>query len=532
LKILLKVDAMKINPSIGGAIIGAALLSLPAQAATLGQSIVKDWNNIALEAIKNSRPGPTQAARALSIVHTGMYDAWAAYDPVAIGTQLCDLQLPDSENTLASKAEAISYAAYNTLIDQFPTQKSSFDNLMATLGLNPNNTSSSAAAIGKQTAQALLDFRRDDGSNQYGNLGSSGIPFSDYTGYTPVNPPDTLTNTNPNTIVDPDRWQPLQLPNGTVQQFITPYWNRVTPFGLESGDQLRPAEDPKKFSEDPEAYIKQAEKVVKISGNLTDKEKAIAEWWAAGPGTVSPLGLWDQFAQEISTKNNYNLDDDVKLFFALNNAYLDASIATWDAKVAFDYVRPATAIHYLASQGLFPNDGESFRINPETGVQEVFAWAGSGRGSQWILGTEWRPYLGVTPPFAEFVSAHSTFSGAAAEILRTYTGSDTLGTSRTLPRTSSVEPGGFASEVTLSWDTLTQAVEEAGFSRLYGGIHFDDGNLVGQSMGRDAARLTWKKAQYYIQGGRTVPEPASTFGLLALGVLGAGSALKRKKQRK
>jgi hypothetical protein len=522
---------MKTKLSIG-AIIAAAVMSAPVQAATLGQSTVKDWNSVALEALKNSRPGPTQSARALSMVHTSMFDAWAAYDPIAIGTQLPSLQVSAVENTTKNKAEAISYAAYNTLLEVFPTQKTAFDNYMLSLGLSPNNTSTSAASIGKQTSQALIDYRRNDASNSLGNLTPSGIPFADYSGYKPVNPPNSFVNPNPNTIVDPDRWQPIQLPNGAVQQAITPYWNQVTPFALQSGSQLRPSEDAfVKYSKDPDAYIKQAEKVLQISANLTDEQKAIAEYWAAGPGTVSPLGLWDQFAQEVSTKKGYGLDDDAKLFFALNNSYLDASIVAWDAKFAYDTVRPNTAIHFLGNQKLFTNDGVNFRINPVSGEQEVFAYAGPGKGTQWIPVTRWQPYLGVTPPFPEFVSAHSIFSGSAAETLRTFTGSDNFGGSRTIPKNfSSIEPGGYANDITLSWDTFSEAVDEAGFSRLYGGIHFDPGNLVGQSLGREVAKLTWEKSQFYISGGKTIPEPSAVIGLLTV-LFGSGAVLKRKNQK-
>jgi hypothetical protein len=531
---------MKISVSVGVAITGVALISWPAQAANFNQSIVKDWNNITLEAIQNSIPG-TQTARSLYIVNTGIFDAWAAYDPIAIGTQLPKLKRPVSENTLDNKAEAISYAAYTTLLNQFPNQKTLFDNQMTKLGLDPTNISSSPATIGKQTAQAILSYRQNDGSNESGNLGPSGQPFSDYTGYTPVNLPDTITNTNPNTILDPNRWQPLILPNGSVQQFMSPQWNKVTPFALKSGDQLRPTQGPKNFFEDPTGYIDQAEKIVKISANLSDEQKAIAEFWAAG--ALTPSGLWNQLAQEVSKKNNYTLDDDAKLFFMLSNAGLDASIAGWDAKVTYDSERPNTAIHYLASKGLFPNDGVNFRINPETGEQEIFAWAGPGQGNKWIPGKEWQPYLGAgvtppfnaTPPFAEFVAGHSISSASAGEILKLYTRSDDFGASRTVSKTSGIEPGGFATDITLHWDTFSEAVAQAGYSRLYGGLHFDDGNIVGQEMGRETADLVWQKSQYYIQGGKYVqvkeiPEPTTILGLFT--TLGFGIGTMRRFRNK
>lgn len=235
--------------------------------------------------------------------------------------------------------------------------------------------------IWQQAAQAVINSRLNDGSNEFGNLSPSGIPFSDYT----------------------------------------------TPFALSSGDQLRPTEGPIKYSEDPAAYIQQAEEILDFSANLTDKQKAIAEFWAAGLGTVSPLGLWH----------------------------------------------------------------------------------------------------GVTPPFPEFVSGHSTFSGAAAEILKLFTRSDAFGGSRTIT-TSLIEPDGFATPITLQWDTFSDALEEAGISRLYGGIHFNDGNLVGQSLGRQAGNLAWNKAQSYIQGTISIREPNFTLGFLLLGSLGMGLILKNK----
>ncbi len=85
--------------------------------------------------------------------------------------------------------------------------------------------------------------------------------------------------------------------------------------------------------------------------------------------------------------------------------------------------------------------------------------------------------------------------------------------------------------MTLSWNTFSDAAEEAGISRLYGGIHFEDGHLMGEALGRLVGDQVWEKAQSYISP-KTVPEPSSVLELLALGALGVGSALKRKQQQK
>src|SRR5215208_8022720 len=94
----------------------------PARAAG-GDSVVLAWNQQLLDTIKETRTGPTIAARALAVVHTAIYDAWAAYDPVAVGTRLLGgLRQPSSERTQANKNKAISFAAYAALVDLFPAQ--------------------------------------------------------------------------------------------------------------------------------------------------------------------------------------------------------------------------------------------------------------------------------------------------------------------------------------------------------------------------------------------------------------------------
>jgi hypothetical protein len=157
------------------------------------------------------------------------------------------------------------------------------------------------------------------------------------------------------------------------------------------------------------------------------------------------------------------------MFFALNNALLDASVWTWGQKRIYDYIRPVSAIHYVFAG------------------RTITAWK-SGVGTTQFDGINWRPYQAdnvVTPPFAEYVSGHSTFSAAAARVLRSYTGSDTFGFSVTFPAGSSrVEPGLVpAAPLTLSWPTFSAAADEAGISRRYGGIHFIDGDIEGRRVG-------------------------------------------------
>ena len=163
------------------------------------------------------------------------------------------------------------------------------------------------------------------------------------------------------------------------------------------------------------------------------------------------------------------------MFFAMTNAVFDASIACWDAKRAFDYVRPVTAINFLYAG------------------QTVESWQGS------IDGADWKPYQAanvVTPPFPEYISGHSVFSAAAAESLKLFTRNDHFGGSVTIPAGSSrVEPGLVpANDTVLYWATFSEAADEAGISRRFGGIHFIDGDLESRKLGRVIGKQAWKKS--------------------------------------
>jgi hypothetical protein len=182
-----------------------------------------------------------------------------------------------------------------------------------------------------------------------------------------------------------------------------------------------------------------------------------------------------------------DLDHEMKLSFAVTNAAFDAGIACWDTKRFYDSVRPITAIHFLF-QG-----------------QQILAWGGPGQGTREIDGSTWRPYqfeTVVTPAFPSFSSGHSTFSAAEAEILKRFTGSDAFGDSFTMPAGKSRgEPGVVPkTDVTLTWDTFTEAADEAGMSRRYGGIHFAADDYTARIMGRQVGALVWEKAQSYFDG--------------------------------
>jgi PAP2 superfamily len=475
------------------------LCEWPSVAATSRQAVGIQWNSATLQGIRDAKFGAPVVARALAIVHTCMYDAWAAYDERAVGTQVGGaLRRPASERTPGNKEQAISYAAYRALVDVLPVDTTSvYIPLMKRLGYDPSDDSTdieTPTGIGNVACAAVLEYRHHDKSNQLGDLAQG--PYSDWTGYSSRNTPSPVpARAAPS---DPNRWQPLTYVNSTgdlmTQRFVGAQWCYVTPFALTSGDEyrwltrlFRPAE----FGS--QEYQGQAEELVAISAGLTDKQKMIAEYWSDGPNSEQPPGHWALFAQFVSQRDHHSLDDDVKMFFVLSNAIFDAGIAAWDAKREYDSVRPVTAIPLMFR-------GKTIR-----------AWGGPGKGTVEMDGAQWIPYQEATfptPPFPEYVSGHSTYSAAAARILELWTGSGRFGDAVTLPAGSSrVEPGTTpAHSITLSWETFADAANEAGISRRYGGIHFRSADLAARLLGRLVAFEAWTKAQLYFTGDSPRPQ--------------------------
>ena len=504
-------------------------------------SVVVRWNEAMLAAIRSNPPSPTVISYKLYLVHEAMFDAWSLYDGAAVPTVVLDpaLRRPSSEHSDANKAAAVSQAAYHMLIRLFPDYEHdthAFSNLLHRLGYEAVDAADATpAGTGFRAAQAVIASRADDGSNaenDYTDVTSSRYPYL----FEALNSADPEANNAPgHSGFDPNHWQPLRVPTGEVvsedgfplidpadpasyhdQTFVTPHWGAVTPFALTSGDQFRPPPPPQMGSSAPytdalgqtmtndEAYRKQFNQVLEYSANLTDYHKCIAEYWADGPRTETPPGHWNALAHGISQRDRHTLDDDVKLYFALNGAIFDASIAAWEAKRAYDFVRPASALRHLYAG------------------QMITAWGGPGLGTQTILGDTWRPYQSltfVTPAFPEYASGHSTFSAAAADVLTRYTGSDRFYDGVTVLQDDFngdgipdllgqylVPVGGNRFEaspsevVVLQWETFQDAADEAAISRLYGGIHVQDGDRHGRVMGKQIGAQAYALSERYWLG--------------------------------
>ena len=532
--------------------LGIASTALLPVSSAQAVTVASDWIGAATQGVRNQPQGPTVASRLYGILGTAMYDAWSAYEATPISTVLGDtLQRPTSENTQANKQEAISFAAYRVLTELLPTQTANLTARMNSLGYDPNNTSTdttTAAGIGNTIAATLMNARRNDGSNQLNN-------YVDTIGYSTPN--------TPTQVVDIELWTPESVPidsGSPLQKYLTPHWGTVESFSLTDNAQYRPPEIIPPFLLDPNAsadlqagtitradgtvvpisaalvgvdinpaFIQQAVDVVAFSANLTDEQKLIAEFWEDGPGTPFPPGTWMEFGQDISQRDNNTLDEDVQLFFALGNAVMDAGIATWEAKLSYNSARPVRVIRELGRLGLIGTD------NNGDGVFEINAWGGPGLGTITIPATQFltyqNPFGPPSPPFAEYTSGHSAFSAAGAEILRLFTGSDVFGGSVTFaPGTSAFEPGITpSSPVTLSWDTFSEAADEAGISRRYGGIHFLDGDIQGRILGRRVGGSVWNRSQFFINGGVTTPEADNVLALLTLVGIFSLTRLRKSK---
>lgn len=287
--------------------------------------------------------------------------------------------------------------------------------------------------------------------------------------------------------------------------------------------------------------------------NQADFGRVVAEYWADGPNSETPPGHWNNIANQVVDHPDFErkfegigneldpLEWDVKMYFLLNAAVHDSAVAAWDCKREYDYIRPISSIRYMGGlgqstdntrpsyhpNGLLLASGLIEEITTESsapgqrhenlsdhlGEIAIYAWGGEPldpesqyTGAEWILAVEWLPYQRdtfVTPAFAGYVSGHSTFSRAAAEILTRMTGNMYFpnGMGVYLAPIGSLEfEAGPSVPIELQWATYYDAADQAGISRIYGGIHVpaDDGpgRIIGSTCGLDA----WELGIQYFDG--------------------------------
>lgn len=430
------------------------------------------WNDTMLATIRLTRGAPPVNSRALAILNTATYDAWAVYNPIAKATQVNASGLGEQPPSVLEQTAAISHAAHAVLTTLPPYRTARDPNgahpadvRLAEMSQVAGDTTT-AARIGRGAAEAALAARSGDGSNQANG-------YLDTTDYTPRGSYTSEANAF--------LWQPLPTATGSLQIAAVPHWRGVTTFGLPANwqyDSRYAAPGP--LIPNSNVYRQQAREIAGHVANLNDERKACAVYWADGPGSETPPGHWSLIAQSISRRDGNTLDEDVAMFFAFGNAQLNAGVVSWEAKYRFDFARPTTVIRWMNYYGA---------KKPDPAFQN------------------WNSYI-ATPPFPEYTSGHSTFSAAAAQVLRNATGSDRMGLRTVVPAgvgTGYLSPGKTppATDSTLSWPTFTAAVDGpggAGISRLYGGIHFADANDHGQTTGTAAGQAAWDETRRYLSG--------------------------------
>ncbi len=385
------------------------LLTLVATASFAHADVVTDWNETALVAIKSDRTAPPKAARALAMMHVAIYDAvngiTQTREPYFVNGKPAEGASPEA---------AAAVAARLVLLRLFPAQQAAFDatynKVLRTVP--PGDGKRASIDWGEHVAQTLLADRAKDGSQAtviYASRNPIGV------------------------------WRPTE---PAFAKPALPQWPGVKPFAMTSAAQFRPAMPPALTSAAYADDFNQTKQLgARNSTTRTAEQTTIAQFWADGPGTVTPPGHWNVIARELAMQRGNSMEENARLFALLNIAEADAGILCWDCKYACNLWRPITAIQ-------------------NADLDENLA---TEKDADWI------PLL-ATPPFPEYTSGHSTFSSAGATVLAAFFGSDNI----TFTTTSDDVPG-----VMRSFTSFSEAAAEAGMSRIYGGIHFMSANTQG-----------------------------------------------------
>ena len=401
-------------------VLGSLLLGcLSTEAAIpVTDSPVAHWNEMALDSIRATATPPPKASRILAMLHVAIHDA---YNGVRGTYEQYQVPAPKWVEDVSGRA-ALAAAASDILGNAFPDRVALFQAEEARQLRWGRRAKGRRAGIrwGAYVAQAVIAARSNDGA-------STSV----------VHVPE----------VGPGEW--VSTPPAFASGLL-PQWGAVQPFGIASAQSFLPMPPPPL---DGTVYAEEVEQVRVLGAAAsfvrTPDQTQVARFWANGAGTATPPGHWNQIARQVLALRPMGLGEEARLMALLNVALADAAIVCWKAKYEYTLWRPITAIREADTDG-----------NPLT-----------------IGEPGWAPLLN-TPPFPEYTSGHSTFSGAGAAVLARAFGTDSIpfvGESDDVP--------GIQRPFAGFW----HAAEESGMSRIYGGIHFMSANVNGLESGRAIA---------------------------------------------
>ena len=433
---------------------------------------VRYWNQVAIDTsgldhtpvapgdtrVFGEQFGPCRASRAMAIVHIAMFDALnAIYGGYQGYTDI------HPAPATASVQAAIAQAAHDTLAALFPSQTPRFDSLLADeLGQIPDGDAKAAGiSTGQRAAAAILALRQNDGSSR----------------------PEPNIGVDYFTSNEPGHWR--QDPISLSPLALGAYWGEVRPFVLRSGSQYR-APKPPELSSD--AYTEAFNETKALGGDgvvtptiRTDEQSFIGVFWAydGTPSLCAPPRLYNQITAQIAELKGTDGMELARLFALVNVAMADAAIACWESKYYYDFWRPVTGIRE-SDPGTGPTGkGDN---NPATVGDPTFTPLGAPASN--LNGPNF------TPPFPSYPSGHASFGGALFQTLRRFYGTDDIAFTFVSDEFNGVTKdnnGNVRPYMPRSFDSLSQAEEENGQSRIYLGIHWRFDKTEGIAQGRRVA---------------------------------------------
>lgn len=417
-----------------------ALAGQPVQAAPVGaDKVMRDWYRLILELVRHTPTySPPVASRAFAYLGVTAYEALASGDTTmtSLSGQLNGLTpVPQREGGMAYDEAVVMQAALSSAAREFfgntgPTGQRALKRMTEKLSSEVSTGLAPDLVARSQAYGESITAHILAWSLDDGGAKVENMGFPlEY----------KLTE-------GPEHWVPTNLIN-QQQMPLLPRWGENRPFAMKIGNAC-PLPPPPAYSEEKGSdFYTEALEVYEAVNNLTPEERAIARFWSDDPMlSPTPPGHWMSIALKLLDERQASAAGHADLLARLGISLADAFIGCWHSKFEFDLVRPVTYIKRV--------------IDPK-----------------------WEPIL-ITPPFPEYPSGHSTQSGAAATVLTAFFGENFAFTDNThekdkLPNRS------FKS----FWD----AANEAGISRLYGGIHFraaiDRGLDQGRCIGEKAVAL-------------------------------------------